>query len=71
VSRTGFLIVRDPRGSLMHVRSASGECLGCVEVGLFEVVRAIVLEEAAAPAREGIPAEAAGGVPMLPREDRA
>jgi hypothetical protein len=53
------VIIRDPRGALMHVRTASGECLGCIEVGLFEIVKSIVLEEAVASAREGIPAEAA------------
>jgi len=37
--------VRDPRGSLVHVRKRDGECVGCVEVGLFEIVKALVLDE--------------------------
>jgi hypothetical protein len=40
-----FELVRDARGSLVHVRKADGECVGCIEVGLFEIVRALVLEE--------------------------
>ena len=54
-----FVIVRDPRGSLVHVRTQDGSCMGCIEVGLFEVVKAIVLAEAKAPGGEGIPT---GGV---------
>ena len=43
-----FVIVRDARGSLVHVRRRDdGECIGCIEAGLFEIVRAIVREEAA------------------------
>ena len=49
----GFVISRDARGSLVHVRrrdrgdgtSAVAECIGCIEAGLFEIVRALVLEE--------------------------
>ena len=41
-----FEIARDPRGSLVHVRSRqSGACLGCIEVGLYEVVRMLILAE--------------------------
>lgn len=41
-----FVIVRDNRGSLVHVRRKDdGECVGCIEVGLFEIVRSIVLAE--------------------------
>ena len=41
-----FEIARDPRGSLVHVRSRqSGECLGCIEVGLYEIVRMLILSE--------------------------
>lgn len=41
-------IARDPRGSLVHVRSRqSGECVGCIEVGLYEIVRALIRQEAA------------------------
>ena len=46
-----FVIVRDARGSLVHVRRRDdGECIGCIEAGLFEIVRALVLAEV--PARE-------------------
>jgi hypothetical protein len=49
-----FVIVRDARGSLVHVRRRDdGECIGCIEAGLFEVVRALVLEERAAAAPDG------------------
>lgn len=41
----GFVIVRDPRGSLVHVRRRDGACVGCIEVGLYEIVRALVVEE--------------------------
>jgi len=48
-----FVIVRDPRGSLVHVRrrddgdgtSAVAECVGCIEVGLYEIVRSLILAE--------------------------
>ncbi len=44
-----FVIVRDARGSLMHVRRRDdGECIGCIEAGLFEVIRAIIVAEARA-----------------------
>jgi hypothetical protein len=40
------VIVRDARGSLVHVRRVrDGTCIGCIEVGLFEIVRALVLAE--------------------------
>ena len=42
---TAFVIVRDARGSLVHVRKNDGECVGCIEVGLYEIVRTLVLEE--------------------------
>ncbi len=39
----GFVIVRDPRGSLVHVRNTrTGACVGCIEVGLFEIVRTLI-----------------------------
>lgn len=42
-----FEIERDTRGSLVHVRKRdSGECVGCIEVGLYEIVRSIVEQEA-------------------------
>ena len=40
-----FVIMRDPRGSLVHVRKSDGECVGCIEVGLYEIVRAAILAE--------------------------
>ncbi len=42
-----FELVRDARGSQVHVRRPDdGECTGCIEVGLYEIVRALVLAEA-------------------------
>ena len=44
-----FELVRDARGSLVHVRRRDdAECVGCSEVGLLEIVRALLLAEAAA-----------------------
>ena len=45
------MIVRDARGSLVHVRRRDdGECVGCIEVGLYEIVRAVIVaEEGTAP----------------------
>ncbi len=41
-----FVIVRDARGSLVHVRRRDdGECVGCIEAGLFEIVRSIIVAE--------------------------
>ena len=41
-----FVIVRDARGSLVHVRRRDGGgCVGCIEVGLYEVLRALIAEE--------------------------
>ncbi len=41
-----FVIARDARGSLVHVRRRdSGECMGCIEVGLYEIVRALIIAE--------------------------
>jgi hypothetical protein len=41
-----FVIVRDARGSLVHVRRRDdGECVDCGEVGLHEIVRSIVAAE--------------------------
>ncbi len=49
-----FVIVRDARDALVHVRDArTGECVGCIEVGLFEIVRALIVDEAQTPARGG------------------
>ena len=42
-----FVIVRDVRGSLVHVRRRDdGECVGCIEVGLYEIVRSAILADA-------------------------
>ena len=40
-----FVIGRDARGSLVHVRRRDGgACVGCIEVGLYEIVRALIGE---------------------------
>ncbi|MBI5288542.1 MAG: hypothetical protein HY873_06175 [Chloroflexi bacterium] len=50
-----FELVRDPRGSVVHVRKADGECIGCVEAGLFEVLKALILaEEESRRERDGV-----------------
>lgn len=55
-----FVIRKDPRGAPVHVRRKdTGECVGCIEAGLFAIVRAMIEEELTASAGEGIPAEAA------------
>jgi hypothetical protein len=71
-----FVIARDARGSFVHVRRRDdGECVGCLEVGLYEIVRAIIVAEtegvifgdegtAVADIVEGTPA------PPPPRSDR-
>jgi hypothetical protein len=41
-----FDLERDRRGSVVHVRDRqTRECIGCVEVGLFEILRLLVLAE--------------------------
>jgi hypothetical protein len=41
-----FVIARDARSSLVHIRRRDdGECVGCIEVGLYEIVRTLVLAE--------------------------
>lgn len=47
-----LVLVRDARGSLVHVKDARGRCLGCVEAGLFELLRTAVLAEQAKAANE-------------------
>jgi hypothetical protein len=49
--------VKDARGALVHVRTDGGACVGCIEVGLFEIVRMVIEEEARAAAcgSEGSP----------------
>ncbi len=55
-----FVITKDPRGPQMHVRRRDDvACVGCIEVGLFAIVQAVIEEEAAASAGEGTPTEAA------------
>ena len=48
----GYRIVRDGRGSLVHVRTNDGECIGCIEAGLYEAVRMVLREEFAASVGE-------------------
>jgi hypothetical protein len=44
-----FVLERDVRGSQVHVHNRSThECVGCIEVGLFELLRALILAEAGA-----------------------
>ena len=55
-----FVIERDARGSLVHVRRRDdGECVGCIEVGLYEFVRTLLLEDvgAAQPRSSAAPQE--------------
>jgi len=53
-----FELVRDVRGSLVHVRRRDdGECIGCIEAGLFEIVRLLVLEERRSRERDGVEAK--------------
>ncbi|MEX2225365.1 MAG: hypothetical protein WEB52_02820 [Dehalococcoidia bacterium] len=55
-----FVIRKDARGAQIHVRRRdTGACVGCMEAGLYEVVRAVIEEEVAAPTEEGIQVEAA------------
>jgi hypothetical protein len=43
-----LVLVRDGRGSLVHVRNRkTNECLGCIEVGLFELLKTLILAGAA------------------------
>ena len=68
-----FVIGRDARGSVVHVRRRDdAECIGCVEVGLFEIVRALVLaEHAGAPEGTETPAvSAAASVTRTVEEER-
>jgi hypothetical protein len=39
---------------LVHVRKADGECVGCIEVGLFEIVKALVLDEERRRVSDGV-----------------
>jgi hypothetical protein len=48
-----LVLVRDARGSLVHVRNRrTNECLGCIEVGLYEILRSLILAEAGGATRE-------------------
>jgi len=56
-----FVIVRDALGALVHVRRrdagrpvGDGECVGCIEAGLFEIVRSLVVEEERRRERDGV-----------------
>jgi hypothetical protein len=45
-STCSFTITRDARGSLVHVRRrGDGECVGCIEAGLYDVLRSLIREE--------------------------
>ena len=68
---SAFVIVRDARGSLVHVRTRDGECVGCIEAGLYEIVRALVLEEAGAapPRRRAAPLKRRTDDPPAEEED--
>jgi hypothetical protein len=45
-----LMLVWDARGSLIHVRNRkTNDCLGCIEVGLFELLKTLILAE---PRRE-------------------
>ena len=47
-----FELVRDPRGSVVHVRRRpDGARIGCIEAGLYEIVRRLVLADASEPPR--------------------
>ncbi|MHB8674667.1 MAG: hypothetical protein ACYDAK_13450 [Candidatus Limnocylindrales bacterium] len=40
------MIVRDARGSLVHVRRRDdGACVGCIEAGLYEITRTLIAED--------------------------
>lgn len=41
----GLHLERDPLGSLIHVKDARGACHGCIEAGLFDVVRELLRAE--------------------------
>ena len=50
----------DQVGAQVHVRRRdTGECVGCIEAGLFAIVKAVVEEEVTASVREGTKTEAA------------
>jgi hypothetical protein len=52
-TRAAFELARDPRGAQVHVlRKDTGECVGCIEAGLYEIVRSVIRKELAAPAAE-------------------
>ena len=41
-----LILVRDTRGSLVHIRDRkTGQCHGCVEAGLFELLKILILSE--------------------------
>jgi hypothetical protein len=65
-----LVLARDARAALVHVRSRqTGECLGCIEVGLFEILRDLILAEASAEQRQEAqierPARSSPGVKAL------
>ena len=62
-----FVIVRDARGSVVHVRRRDdGECVGCIEAGLFEIVRSLLMAEQSG-ASEGTEAPAVSAAASVTR----
>ena len=52
------MIVRDARGSLVHVRRRDdGECVGCIENGLFEIIRGLIVAEERQPSFKAVEVE--------------
>ncbi len=55
-----FVITKDARGAQMHVRRRDdGACVGCIEVGLFAIVRAVIEEQLVASVGGSTPTEVA------------
>jgi hypothetical protein len=65
-----FVIARDARGSLVHVRRRDdGECVGCIEVGLYEIVPTFALAEMKRDGSDGHREGDSGSAPPLPCRD--
>ena len=46
VSPSDLVLERDARASLVHVRiRKTGECLGCIGAGLFDLLRTLILAD--------------------------
>ena len=60
-----FEIARDARGSLVHVRRRDdGECMGCIEIGLYEILRSMIVNEERDT--RGATAELRSALPITP-----